>query len=118
MPPRLLANENIPAPAIALMRAEGLDVLAIAETHRGIADAEVMRLAREQQRWLLTFDSDYGALVFERGHAPPPAILLFRPEPFPATRAAQLLLPLLVNPERIEGHFVVVGERLIRQRAF
>lgn len=116
MKARLLANENIPAPSIALMRSAGVDVLSVAESHRAISDVEVLKLAREQSRWLLTYDRDYGALVFERGLAPPPAILLLRQESQPATRAAELILPLLEKPEEIEGYFVVVGERTLRRR--
>lgn len=118
MPPRLLANENVPIPAIKLLRDRSVDVLSIAESFKAMIDTDVLRLAREQGRWLLTYDRDYGALVFERKLPPPPAILLFRQEPFPATRAAELVLPLLETPESIEGHFVVVGERSIRHRAF
>jgi predicted nuclease of predicted toxin-antitoxin system len=113
---RLLANENIPAPSTALLRSAGVDVPSIAQTHRAISDIEVLKLAREQCRWLLTYDRDYGALVFERGFEPPPAILLLRQESQPATRAAELVLPLLETPQEIEGYFVVVGERALRRR--
>lgn len=113
---RLLANENIPAPSIALLRSAGVDVLSIAQLHRGISDIDVLTLAREQRRWLLTYDRDYGALVFERGLEPPPAILLLRQESQPATRAAELVLPLLETPEEVDGYFVVVGERALRRR--
>jgi len=116
--PHLLANENIPWPSIAMLRLHGLDVLAVAEAHRGASDVDVLRLACEQQRWLLTYDRDYGALVFERGLSPPPAILLFRQEPLPATRAAELVLPLLATPHDIEGFFVVIGEHTLRRRSF
>lgn len=54
MKARLLANENIPAPSIVLLRAAGVDVLSIAQAHRAISDIEVLKLAREQCRWLLT----------------------------------------------------------------
>ncbi len=113
---RLLANENIPGPSIALLRSAGVDVLSIAQSHRAISDIEVLKLAREQRRWLLTYDRDYGALVFERGLEPPPAILLLRQESQPSSRAAELVLPLLDVPEQIDGYFVVVGERTLRRR--
>ncbi|HRQ65112.1 MAG TPA: DUF5615 family PIN-like protein [Xanthomonadaceae bacterium] len=116
MSPRLLANENVPAPSIARLRAHGVDVLAVAEACPGAKDADVLDLARSERRWLLTYDRDYGALVFERGMAPPPAILLLRQEPCPATRAADLVLPLLDVPSEVEGYFVVVGERALRRR--
>lgn len=118
MLPRLVADENFPAPSVAQLRVHGVDVLAIAESHRMASDTEVLRLAREQRRWLLTYDHDYGELIFKRGLPPPPAILLFRQEPCPATRAAELLLPLLALPRDVEGFFIVVGERTIRRHSF
>lgn len=55
MKARLLANENIPAPSIALLRSAGFDVLSIAQTHRAISDAEIIAPAelREQMRGML-----------------------------------------------------------------
>ena len=42
MTPKLLANENIPAPSIAVLREAGFDVLSIAETADGITGREVL----------------------------------------------------------------------------
>ena len=77
MTPRLLLNENYPLPSVKLLRGAGWEVLAIAESHASIDDVAVMRLARESSRWLITFDLDYGELVF-RQHLPPPLVLLLR----------------------------------------
>ena len=75
---RWLANENFPAPSVAVMRAAGHDVLSIAESHAGDDDADVLALARKEGRWLVTFDRDYGELLFARNHEPPPAVILLR----------------------------------------
>jgi predicted nuclease of predicted toxin-antitoxin system len=113
---RVLANENIPFPAIRLLRERGVDVAAIAESMPGATDDQVMALARDEGRILLTFDRDYGELVFSRGHAPPPAILYLRQEPFAARRAGELVLELLAQSDGIMGFFVVVSEQSIRRR--
>ncbi len=73
-----LVNENFPAPSVAVMRASGHDVLSIAESHSGVDDTVVLALAREQDRSLVTFDRDYGELLFAKSHAPPPAVILLR----------------------------------------
>jgi predicted nuclease of predicted toxin-antitoxin system len=75
---RWLVNENFPAPSVAVMRASGYDVLPIAESHSGDDDTKVLALAREEGRWLVTFDRDYGELLFARNYAPPPAVILLR----------------------------------------
>lgn len=44
-PPRLLANENLPAPSIRQLRAAGIEVAAIRKDSPGIDDASVLALA-------------------------------------------------------------------------
>ena len=41
-----LANENFPAPAIRRLRAEGVDVLSVAELMPASSDVEVLAFAR------------------------------------------------------------------------
>lgn len=114
--PSLLANENFPLPALRRLRDAGVDVAAIAEQAPGMRDTEVLALARREQRWLVTYDRDYGELVFSKGHAPPPAIIFIRQGPYPATRPADIVLELLRAPEKIEGFFVVVSSSAVRRR--
>ena len=78
MKPRLLANENFPAPSIRLLRDRGYDVAAVAEGGGSLADPHVLALAVAEKRWIVTFDRDYGELIFARGLAAPPAVILFR----------------------------------------
>ena len=88
MSPALIVNENFPAPAIRLLRANGVDVLAVQETMPAAPDEAVLAKAGETGRRLVTFDRDYGKLVFPRQCAPPRAILYLRQEPVrvPRTR--------------------------------
>ena len=67
---KLLANENFPAPAIRRLRAEGVDVLSVAEIMPASSDAEVLAFARQEGRWIVTFDRDYGDMVIR--HRMPP----------------------------------------------
>ena len=87
--PGLLANENFPLPALRRLRDAGVDVAAIAEQAPGMRDTEVLALARREERWLVTYDRDYGELVFSKGYAPPPAIIFIRQGSYPATRPAE-----------------------------
>lgn len=81
MTPRLLANENFPLPAIRVLRERNVDIAAVAELMRGSTDEQVLEFARRESRWLVTYDRDYGELVFSRGLAAPPAILYLRRDP-------------------------------------
>jgi len=114
----LLANENFPAPAIRKLRAAGMDVVAVIDTMRSAGDREVMAYARREQRWIITFDRDYGDLVFREGLLPPPAILYFRQEPYPPERPADIVLAMLADPQQLEGCIVVISQQNIRRRRF
>jgi len=114
----LLANENFPAPAIRKLRAAGVNVVAVSEVMPAASDKDVMEYARREQRWIVTFDRDYGDLVFREGLLPPPAILFFRQEPYPPDRPADLVLAMLSVPQQAEGCMVVISERNIRRKHF
>lgn len=112
----LLANENIPRQAVLMLRAQGVEVDSVQELMPGSDDATVLAFARTQGHWLVTFDRDYGELVFARGAAPPQAIIYLRQEPAPPTRAADIVLSILQRADEFEGYFVVASERSIRRR--
>lgn len=114
----ILANENFPAPAIRKLRAAGIDVIAVRECMPSASDREVMAYARQTQRWIVTFDRDYGDLVFRKGLLPPPAILFFRQEPYPPERPADLVLAMLLGPQQVAGCMVVISEQNIRRKRF
>ncbi len=116
MTARLLVNENFPVPALRMLRERGLDVMAIIETMPAASDEAVLAVAREQGRWLVTFDRDYGELVFSRQLPSPPAIVYLRQEPYPPIRPAAILLDLVADPASAEGYFVVVGAQTVRRR--
>lgn len=114
----LLANENFPAPAIRKLRAAGVDVVAVSEVMPSVSDKAVLEYARREQRWIVTFDRDYGDLIFREGLLPPPAILFFRQEPYPPDRPADLVLAMLSKPQQVAGCMVVISERNIRRKHF
>ena len=113
---RWLVNENFPAPSVAVMRASGHDVLSIAESHSGDADTDVLALAREEERWLVTFDRDYGELLFARNYAPPPAVILLRVPSYRPDEPAVWLENLLREPEGLLGKFTVFTGKTLRSR--
>jgi hypothetical protein len=78
---RFLADENFPRPALLALRKAGWDVLAIAEECPGVPDEDVAALCEDQRRILLTFDKDFGELVFHRGLPAGSGVVLFRIPP-------------------------------------
>ena len=59
--PAWLANENVPAPLVRLLREQGLVVHAVTELMPSASDTAVLRHAHAQGLWLLTFDRDQAA---------------------------------------------------------
>jgi predicted nuclease of predicted toxin-antitoxin system len=75
---RICANENISADCVIALRNSGHDVLWIREASPGATDDEVLACARNEERLLLTFDKDFGQLVFQRGATASHGIILLR----------------------------------------
>ncbi len=113
---RLRANENVPSDCVTVLRQRGHDVLGIREVARGGRDDDVLAKAQAEARVLITFDKDFGELVFRRGKDASRGIVLFRlrkPSPeFLARRVAQIL----ESSTDWEGNYAVVDEHSIRLR--
>jgi predicted nuclease of predicted toxin-antitoxin system len=73
----LLADESCAGPVIRALRAAGHDVVAVAEAFRGSTDEDVLKLALNNNRVLITEDRDFGELVYSRGQ-PSAGVLLLR----------------------------------------
>lgn len=113
---KLLADENIPAPTIEALRSAGHDVLSIREDASGISDEEVLRMSVAQKRILVTFDRDFGELVFRMGLAAPTSILYLRFDPMNPTAVNSAVFSLLADPDFILGRMVIVTDLGIRRR--
>ena len=118
MSPKLLANENFPLPAVRVLRDAGVDIQTVLEVMPGASDEEVLAYARRAQRWIVTFDRDYGDLVFRKGLPPPPAIVYLRQEAYSPEKPAELVKAIIAMPEKVQGCFVVVTQRNVRYRRF
>ncbi|MEO0733836.1 MAG: DUF5615 family PIN-like protein, partial [Bacteroidota bacterium] len=73
----LLADENFPFPSYRFLKEEGYDIKHIILEDPSIADESVIRLAIAEQRLILTFDSDFGQLIFQ-AQEKPPGVIYFR----------------------------------------
>lgn len=67
---KLLANENFPIKSILYLRSKGFDIVSIGFDNPGISDEVVMNIAIDQDRMILTFDRDYGELIFKHNYKP------------------------------------------------
>lgn len=113
---KLLANENIPLRSSQYLEEKGYDVTHIGVIHPSITDEEVMMLAVEQNRVIITFDRDYSTLVVRDGYSPPGVIYL-RLQDYLPVYPGEFIHHLIDSGEyEFEGQFTVANENNIRQR--
>jgi predicted nuclease of predicted toxin-antitoxin system len=106
---RLLTDENIPAALVRALRAAGYDVLSASEAFPSSGDEWVLARAREEDRVLITFDSDFGRMIFAEGHAPPRGVVYLRsPPPSPTETVTRVLKVLAADAPVVDGCFVSV----------
>ncbi len=116
---QFLANENFPIPSVRALREFGIEVTSITETTPGISDKEVIQIAQKENLIILTFDKDYGELIFRHSVDNPPAVVFFRFKGTTPAFAGDLLRELIKeNKIQLENTFTVIEENNIRQRQY
>jgi len=113
---RLLVNENFPVPSLQLLRQAGFDVSSVSEVMPGSSDVDVIARAFNEGRWLVTFDRDFGELVYKRSVPPPPAVILLRSRSYQPTDPAAWVQIICADPKAVAGSFIVFDGRSIRSR--
>ncbi|RUR72971.1 DUF5615 family PIN-like protein [Chlorogloeopsis fritschii PCC 9212] len=115
---RFLANENFPRKSVIYLRTAGYDVAYGSEDAPGAEDAEVLARAVREKRVILTFDRDYGELIYRMRMPVPVGVVYFRYFPAsPEEPAVELLRILSIEGLSLEGNFTVIETTHIRQRS-
>lgn len=114
----VVADENINTATIRALRASGRRVVSIADEQPGAPDAAVLARAVELDAILVTFDRDYGALIFRDGLPAPHAVVYLRSIPSSPEEVARVVLDLLdgVIAGEIGRQFVVWTTEGTRKR--
>jgi predicted nuclease of predicted toxin-antitoxin system len=112
-----LANENFPVLSIRLLRNAGHNVASVIEDTPGAKDTDVLKRAHAENRVILTFDRDYGELIYRHKSFTPVGIVYFRFNPSMPEEPAEILFNILEKSKvSILGKFTVVERGRIRQR--
>jgi len=99
------------------LRSAGIDITSVAEIAPGAPDSEVLGIARREQRILLTFDRDFGELIYRKAEPAPPGVVFLRFIPDGPGEAAAVVRDLLGRAEiRLLDRFTVVTRDEVRQR--
>jgi len=111
---RFLADESCAGPVIRALRDAGHDVTAIAEVAKGAADQLVMARALDEQRILITEDSDFGELVYARGHSSVGIMLVRFPNRLRRSKAPSVVEAVAKLGARLIDSFTVVEPGRVR----
>ena len=115
----LLADEHFPFPSVKELHSAGHDVYAIAESDFSISDEKVIAKAITEDRSILTFDKDFGELIFKNGYRPPAGVIFFRWEHYQPNAPGTFLLSVSENEKlSFEFKMTVIDEENIRQRVY
>lgn len=111
---RILADENVPGAAIDELRLRGHDVVWVRVSSPGSPDEANLAEAVSQQRLLITFDKDYGELIYRLGNAASCGVVLFRISAPTAKDLAKIITDILDSRADWIGNYSVVDSRRIR----
>lgn len=116
---KLLANENFPKASVLALRNIGYDILSIGEENSSIEDHEVVSIAIAEERLILTFDRDYGELVFKKGLKPPKGIIYLRIDQFAPDEPAEIIYNLIQAEKfTFDRYLTVINRNFVRQRSY
>ena len=111
---RFLADESCDFAVVRALRAEGFDVLSVAETMAGADDEIVIALALREGRILLAEDKDFGQLVFAAGSQSVGVVLIRFPASARSAVGARIVDLVRKHSDRLAGSFVVLQPERIR----
>lgn len=112
----LVADEGVDRGIVARLRADGHEVLYVAEIEPGISDSIVLERAREKSAVLITSDKDFGELVFRQGRVSDGVVLLRLAGLSAAAKSTFVSEALSTYGQEIRGAFTVVSPGSVRIR--
>jgi predicted nuclease of predicted toxin-antitoxin system len=111
---RFLANENFPLRVCQALSEQGFDIVSATHVCRGARDEDVLARASAEGRVVITFDKDYGTLVFRRKLPAPAGVVFLRIRPKSVGFILDRVLRVLKSDIPLANRFTVVSETRIR----
>lgn len=114
---RFLLNENIPQRAIEALQEAKFEVISVTKLMAGADDQTVLGYAHQHQLVIITFDRDYGELIYRHQLTCPLGVLYVRfPFASPAETARYIVHLLQQDALDLAGKFTTADHNRIRQR--
>jgi len=116
---KFLANENFPLRSTRYLRNKEFDIVAIGTDNPGIQDRVIIQPAIHENRINLTFDRDYGELIFKFNYKPQSGVIYLRIEEFEADEPGKITADLVSKNEfNFDNALTVVDKNGVRQRKY
>lgn len=116
---KFLADENFPYKSIFYLIGKGYNVLSIGIDNPGILDSEIMTIAINEERTILTFDRDYGELIFRYNYKPEKGVIYLRLDEYEPQEPGLIIEDIITNNEiEITRALTVIDRNGIRQRKY
>lgn len=113
---RFLLDENVHLDLIPILEAIGHDVATVAHLLTSSADdSVVLAMARADERVLITYDRDFGGLIFRNGEQYS-GVLYFRLRGTSVQATFHRLLAAIEDPSYKSQDFLVITDKTIRVR--
>jgi predicted nuclease of predicted toxin-antitoxin system len=111
---KFLADVNVEKPIVEYLSKQGYDIKWIPDYDCEMFDEELLQMANEEQRILITNDKGFGDLVIMQKRLSAGAIL-FRVKGQGAQEKVQLMRKLLMGyRDKLLNHYVIISKSKIR----
>jgi predicted nuclease of predicted toxin-antitoxin system len=112
---KIVADEGIEKPVVVKLRAEGHHVIYIAEIAQGAPDIDVLALSHQEEALLITFDKDFGDLIFHQHYQSRGVVLVRLPDELSSSEKANIIVDVInTHGEKLFGAFTVITSSKIR----
>lgn len=112
---RFLADENIHSSTVNALRVLGHDVRWIFFDAPGISDEEILEISVSEERVLITYDTDFGDLIFHRNLPADCGVILLRCSGSVQDHTVRLL-EVLTDRDDWSSFFSAVEDTRVRRR--
>jgi predicted nuclease of predicted toxin-antitoxin system len=113
---RFLADENVSRRVVERLRADGHDVIAVAQSGQGASDKHVVEMANAEGRILITEDRDFGELVVRQRLGIAGVMLLEVDRLTNSAEANRVGDVVSTHADKLVGNLVVVEPTRLRLR--
>jgi predicted nuclease of predicted toxin-antitoxin system len=113
---RWLCDECVDAAVVACLRQNNHDVVYAAESAPSTRDIEIIELAVQENRLILTEDKDFGELVFRRRRSVPGLVLVRIESGRRQLKWPRLETAIAAIGNNLMGNYTVIEETRLRSR--